>query len=96
LATGTVVGLYPNGDLPNSAGNPADTNGGHYWSAGTDFGKGAGGATNVGTQTAETTSWQSLQNPLSTTIGTNFIADKSATSTERIAWTHDAMPSDTE
>lgn len=62
-----VEALFPNGD------------GVHAYNAAGDFGKGSGGNTNLAIpSSSETTSWQDLQNPLSTTIPTNFLADKAS------------------
>jgi hypothetical protein len=93
IGEGTVVGLYPNADRTNSAATPTDGNAGHLFSATTDFGKGAGGATATGNQNAESTSWQSLANPLSTSIGTNFVSDLLGASTEHVCWEFADLPS---
>ena len=59
-----VVGLYPNGDGSHGGG----------WAAGV-FQKGAGTNAN----NSDTDIWQSLANPLSTSIGTNFVRDITGT-----------------
>lgn len=92
IGPGGVVGLYPNGDKTNSAATPTDGNGGHLYSAVTDFGKGSGGGTNLAAQNSESTSWQSLAKPLSTSIATNFIADATGASTEHLVWTLEDLP----
>lgn len=83
IGAGTCVGLYPNGD------------GSHTYSAAGDFQKGAGGNTNLATpSTAETTSWQSLAKPLSTSIGSNFLRDAAGASTEFLEFVFEDTPSD--
>lgn len=94
IGAGTVAGLYPSADRTNSAANPTDGNKGHLYSATSDFGKGASGGSAVGAQNAESTSWQSLANPLSTTIGSNWIADLVGTSAEHMMWELADLPSD--
>lgn len=94
IGAGTVVGLYPNGDKTNASTNPANDGVGHFYSATTDFGKGSGGGTNLAAQQTESTSWQSLQNPLSTTTPTNFIADKTGAAGEHLVWTMEDLPAD--
>lgn len=86
IGSGITIGLYPNADRTNSAATPTDGNKGHLFSATNDFGKGSGGATATGAQNAEATSWQSLANPLSVNIGTNFISDLLGASTEHMVW----------
>lgn len=86
IGPGQGVALFPNADRTNSSATPTDGNKGHLYSATTDFGKGSGGATATGAQNAESTSWQSLANPMSTSIATNFIADLLGASTEHMVW----------
>lgn len=87
IGEGIVAGLYPNGDRTSTGAG-----GQHAYNATTDFGKGSGGATAVAASTAESTSWQSLANPLSTSVATNFISDLLGASAEHMVWTHTAMP----
>lgn len=68
IGAGLVVPMYPNAD------------GTHNRSADGDFGKGASAATPV--TAGSTDCWQSLANPLSTSIGTNFLGAIAAGSTE--------------
>ncbi len=93
IGVGTTVGLYPNGDRTNTT-SPGDGNFGHFYNNTTDFQKGAGAGTALGAQNVESTSWQSLQNPLSTTIPTNFVGGIGNLSTEWLVWSHDNMPTD--
>lgn len=79
IGPGNGVTLYPNADRTNSVASGVG-NGGHRYSAVNDFGKGAGGATNLAAQNVESTAWQSLQNPLSLTTPTNFVANKTGAS----------------
>lgn len=94
IGAGTVAGLYPTADKPNSSTTPTDGNGGHLYTLTTSFGKGAGGATNVGAQNAETTSWQSLQNPLSTTIGSMVTEKVAGAGTQHMVWRMGTIPAD--
>lgn len=75
-----VSGLYPNGD------------GTHAASVNTDFGKGSGGGTDVAS--SDTDAWQSLANPLSTSVATNFLADKTGATdlSEYLTHTYDNLP----
>lgn len=97
---GQVVGLYPNGDKTNNQANATpenigtNSNGGHFYSATTDFGKGSSGGTAVGAQNVESTSWQSLDKPLNTTASGNMIKCASSVSTEWMAWTFDDLPAE--
>jgi hypothetical protein len=82
LGNGTIVGLYP------------DSDGTHAFNAAGDFGKGAGGATNL-TVGSETTSWQSLANPLSTSVQTNWLSARAAAldGSEFLQHGYEALPS---
>ena len=95
IGDGVCVGLYPNADATNdraaaSGNRPMD----HSWSATTDFGKGASGGTDMGNQESESTSWQSLDNPLTTTAGGSWIANKTGATNEWAAWKFDDLPGD--
>lgn len=90
IGAGTVAGLYPNGDRTSDGGG-----GQHVYDAVGDFGKGSGGGTNLAASNVESTSWQSLANPLSTSVATNFISDRLGGVAEHLVWTHDALPSAT-
>ena len=92
IGDGTVVGLYPNADATSDAATPTQRQMDHCWTPNTDFGKGAGGATSMGNQNAEATSWQSLANPLSTSTATNWIACILNGSSEWVAWKFDDLP----
>lgn len=61
LGPGTVIGLYPNADGTHATNNSGD------------FGKGSGAGTGV--NQSDTDTWQSLENPLDLTVGTNFLGD---------------------
>lgn len=80
IGVGGVVGLYPNGD------------GTHVASASTDFGKGSGGGTNVAS--SDTDTWQSLADPLSDSVATNFLANKTGATdlSEYLTHTYDDLP----
>lgn len=93
IGEGGIVGLYPNADRTNTAANPSDTNFGHFYSAVGDFGKGSGGGTDLAAQNSESTSWQSLANPLSTSVATNFVSDRLGISSEHLVWNHALLPS---
>lgn len=83
IGIGGVIGLYPNADVPAS----------HIYNAANDFGKGAGGATNLALpSTAESTAWQSLQNPLSLTIPSNFISARNNVTGEALRFALDDAP----
>lgn len=94
IPDGTCVGLYPNGDLTNSAANPTDGNSGHFYSDIFDFRDGAGGASDLAAQNVETDTWQSLAKPLSTSVGTNFLNNRVGSSTEHLVHIYDDMPID--
>lgn len=94
IGPGQGYALFPNADRTNSAATPTDGNKGHLFSATTDFGKGASGATATGAQNAESTSWQSLDNPLVLTAGGSWIADLLGAGTEHMVWELDNLPSD--
>jgi hypothetical protein len=83
IGRGAVIGLYPNGD------------GTHVYSASTDFAKEGTANTACAFPVAgETTSWQSLTNPLSTTIdNTKFVTDLAGLATEWLEWTLADLPS---
>lgn len=75
---GSVVALFPNRD------------GTHSFNTSGDFKKGASGGTNAAS--SDTDLWQSLQNPLSSTIGANWIADAAGTGTEYVEFLLESMP----
>jgi len=85
IGFGKGVGLYPNGDDSSN----------HVYSAATDFGKGSAGGTNLATpSSSETTSWQSLEKPMHTAVQTNFVTDKTGSTTEWLQWTLEDLPAD--
>lgn len=75
---GTVAGLYPMAD------------GTHVTNSTGDFGKGS--AAGTGVNQSDTDCWQSLANPLSTTIGTNYLGAIGATSTEYLEFVLENLP----
>lgn len=81
IGAGTVAGLYPVSD------------GSHNYSATTDFNKNGDSHTALAAAASETTSWQSLQNPLSTTIDTtHYITGVTGATTEYLRWNADDLP----
>ncbi len=82
IGPGNGVALYPTGDSV------------HVYDLAGDFGKGSGGATALATPaSSETTTWQSLSNPLTLSIPTNFVAGVgAAVLTEWLQWTMDDLP----
>jgi hypothetical protein len=90
IGAGTVAGLYPNGDRNSGVGAPQ-----HTYSAVNDFTKAGNANTSLAAAASETTSWQSLTNPLSTTIDTTkYIVGVTGLQTEHLVWTMEDMPSD--
>jgi len=84
IGPGIVAGLYPNGDGTHGA----------TWASGA-FGKGAGGATAAAR--TDTDIWQSLANPLSASVGTNFVASVTIVAlTEFTEFTLEDLPAEAE
>lgn len=95
IGPGQGVALYPNADRTNTVASGVG-NGGHRYSAVTDFGKGSGGGTNLAAQNVESTAWQSLQNPLDLNVQTNFVANKTGASggAEYVVFELENLPAD--
>lgn len=81
IGQGYVAGLYPNAD------------GSHSYSATTDFLDGGDALAALAASGSEVDTWQSLQNPGSTTVDTaNYITNQTATGSERLEWQFDNLP----